>query len=338
MCLYFLYWALWLRFHDRYWYQSFIDGSNIWGVDRTDPKGPEMDHPPLGRNYLVVVTSYDMSCALIFLNGIQWVRFHGRYWYQSFIDGSNIRGVDRTDHWGPETDHPPLGRSYLVVVPLYDMSCALIFIYGILWVRFHGRYWYQFFIDGSNIWGVDRIDPWSPAKDHAALGHCFLVVVSPCDMSCTLILLTGLYGWDFMTDIDINPSSMGLIFGVWIGPTLGVPKWTIRHWAAAIWFGSPSIESNIAAKFSSAAAKINCGYNILAAKYFAAALQRKKLTFFTIPIYIFIYIYINWPLVRQITLGLIYHILLIICLYRPLKTITFIGFKFQTRKSRVLYA
>ena len=54
--------------------------------------------------------------------------------------------------------------------------------------------------------------------------------------------------------------------------------------------GSPSVESNIAAKFSSAAAKINCGYNILAAKDFTAALQRKKLTFFTIPIYIYIYI------------------------------------------------
>ena len=174
MCPDSLNWALWVRFHCRYWYQSFIDGSNIWGVDRTDPLGPEMDHPPLGRSYLVVVPSYDMSCAPDSLNWALWVRFHGRYWYQSFIDGSNIWGVDRTDPWGPEMDHPPLGRSYLVVVPSYDMSCALI-------------------------------------------------------------LLTGLYGWDSMVDIDINPSSMGPIFGVWIGPTLGVPKWTIRHWAAVIW-------------------------------------------------------------------------------------------------------
>ena len=30
-----------------------------------------------------------------------------------------------------------------------------------------------------------------------------------------------------MAGIDINPSSIGLIFEVWIGPTLGVPKWTI---------------------------------------------------------------------------------------------------------------
>ena len=57
-------------------------------------------------------------------------------------------------------------------------------------------------------------------------------------MSGSLILLTGHYGWDSwdsMANIDINPSSMSPIFGVWIGPTLGVPKWTIRHLAAAIW-------------------------------------------------------------------------------------------------------
>ena len=178
MCLDSLNWALWVVFHGRYWYQSFIDVSNIWGVDRTDPWGPEMDHPPLGRSYLVVVPSYDMSCALILLTWLYGCPifgvFHGRYWYQSFIDGSNISGVDRTDPWGPEMDHPPLSRSYLVVVPSYDMSCALI-------------------------------------------------------------ILTGLYGWDSMVDIEINPSSMGPIFGVWIGPTLGVPKRTIRHWAAAIW-------------------------------------------------------------------------------------------------------
>ena len=58
------------------------------------------------------------------------------------------------------------------------------------------------------------------------------------------------------------------------------------------YFGSPSLESNIAAKFSSAAAKFNCGYNILAAKYFAAALQRKTLPFL-LSLYIYIYIYIS---------------------------------------------
>ena len=174
MCPDSLNWTLWVRFHGRYWYQSFIDGSNIWGVDRTDPWSPEMDHPRLGRSYLVVVPSYDMSCALILLTGL--------YGWDSMVDididpssmGPIFRGVDSTDPWGSEMDHPPLGRSYLVVVPSYDMSCGLI-------------------------------------------------------------LLTGLYGWDSMVDIDINPSSMGPIFGVWIGPTLGVPKWTIRHWAAAIW-------------------------------------------------------------------------------------------------------
>ena len=228
MCIDSLNLALWVRFFGRYWYQSFIDGSNIWGVV-----------------------------------------FHGLYWYQSFIDGSNIWGVDRTDPWGPDLVHPLLGRSYFVVVPLYDMSCVLILLtrpYGwdstadidinpsstgpilgvwigptlgvpkwTLWVRFHGRYWYQSFINRSNIWGVVRTDPLGPEMDHPPLGRSFLVVVLSFDMSCASILLTGFHGWDSIVDIDINPSLMDPIFGVWIGPTLGVPKWTIRQWAAAIW-------------------------------------------------------------------------------------------------------
>ena len=36
--------------------------------------------------------------------------------------------MDRTDPWGPEMVHPPLGRSYLVVKPAYDVSCALILL------------------------------------------------------------------------------------------------------------------------------------------------------------------------------------------------------------------
>ena len=47
------------------------------------------------------------------------------------MDRSNISGVDRTDPWGPEMDHPLLGRSYLVVVPSYDMSCAQISLTGL---------------------------------------------------------------------------------------------------------------------------------------------------------------------------------------------------------------
>ena len=169
------------------------------------------------------------------LNWNLWVRFHGRYWYQSFIDGSNIWGVDRTDPWGPEIDHPPLGRSYLVVVPSYDMSCALILLTGL--------YGWDSMVDidinpssMGQIFGV-WIGPtlWNPVMDHLPFGRSYLVVVPSYDMSCALILLTVLYEWDSMVDIDINPSSMGPIFGVWIGRTLGVPKWTIRHWAAAIW-------------------------------------------------------------------------------------------------------
>ena len=160
------------------------------------------------------------------------VRFHGWYWYKSFIDGSNIWGVVRTNPWGPEMDHPPqlFGSSAVVwyVMCLDSLNWAL-------WARFHGRYWYQSFIDGSNIWGVDRTDPWDPEMDHPLLGRSYLVVVPSYDMTCALIFLTGFYGLYFMADIDINPSSMGPIFEVWIGATLGVPKWTIRHWAAAIW-------------------------------------------------------------------------------------------------------
>ena len=82
---------------------------------------------------------------------------------------------------------------------------------------------------------MDRTDPWDPEIDHPPLGRSYLVVVPSYDMSYALIFLTGFYGLNFMVDIDINPSLMGPIFGVWIGPTLGVPKWTIRHWAATIW-------------------------------------------------------------------------------------------------------
>ena len=174
MCLDSLNWALWVRFHDRYWHQSFIDGSNIWVVDRTYPWGPAIDHPPLGRSYLIVVPSYDMSYALIFLMGFYGLDFMADIDINPSSMGP-IFGVWIGPTLGvPQIDHPPLGRSYLVVLPWYDMSYALI-------------------------------------------------------------LLTGLNGWDFMIDIDINPSLMGPMFGMWIEPTLGVPKWTIRHWAATIW-------------------------------------------------------------------------------------------------------
>ena len=142
-------------------------------------------------------------------------------------------GQDRPlgTRYGPSAIGPQLfGDSAIVWYVMY-----LDFLNWTLWVIFRGRYWYQSFIDGSNIWGVDRTDPWGPEMDHPPLGRSYLVVAPSYDMSCTLIHLTGLYGWDSMSDIDINPSSMGPIFGVWIGPTLGVPKWTIRHWAAAIW-------------------------------------------------------------------------------------------------------
>ena len=36
----------------------------------TELGSAEMDHPPLGRSYLVVLPSYDMSCTLILLTGL----------------------------------------------------------------------------------------------------------------------------------------------------------------------------------------------------------------------------------------------------------------------------
>ena len=104
-----------------------------------------------------------------------------------------------------------------------------------LWVRFNVWYWYQSFIDGSKIiWGVDRTDHWGSEIDHPPLGRSYLVVVPSFDVPFDVILLTGPYGWDLKSDIDINPLSMGPIFEVWIGQTPGVPKWTIRYWAVAI--------------------------------------------------------------------------------------------------------
>ena len=59
------------------------------------------------------------------------MRFDGLYLYQPLIDGSNIWCVDSTDPWVPEMDHPPVGRSYFVVEPSYDMSSALIILTGL---------------------------------------------------------------------------------------------------------------------------------------------------------------------------------------------------------------
>ena len=51
--------------------------------------------------------------------------------------------------------------------------------------------------------------------DHPPLGRSYLVVVPSYDMSRALILLTTLYGLDFMGDIDINPSLMVQYLGCW---------------------------------------------------------------------------------------------------------------------------
>ena len=62
-------------------------------------------------------------------------------------------------------------------------------------------------------------------------------------MSCALIFLMGFYGLDFIADIDINPSSVGPIFGVWIGPTLGVPKCSVSLFKGYSTSGTIDVES-----------------------------------------------------------------------------------------------
>ena len=93
-----------------------------WGVNRNDPRGPKMDHPPFGCSYLV------RNSAVIWfvmwldsLNGTLWVRFYGWYWYHSFLDGSNVWGVNKTYPWGSKMDQLSLVRSYLVI----EESCYL---------------------------------------------------------------------------------------------------------------------------------------------------------------------------------------------------------------------
>ena len=168
-------------------------------------------------------------------NWVLLVRFHGRNWYQSFINGSNIWIVDRTEPWVPEMDHLSLGRSYLVIVPSYDMSCALILLTGLFGCDSMADIDINPSLRGPIFGCVYRTYTCGPEMEHPSLDRSYLVVVSSYDMSGSLILLAGHYGWDSMAGFDINPSSMGPIFVVLIGPTLGVAKWTIRHWAAVIW-------------------------------------------------------------------------------------------------------
>ena len=227
-------WALWVKLHGRYWYESFIDGSNIWGVYRTDHWGPEMDHPPLGRSYLVVVPSYDMSCVLIFLTGFSGLDFMADIDINPPSMGP-IFGVWIGPCLGSQNGPSAIGSQLFGSSVIVWYVMCLDSLSWVLWVRFHGRYWYQSFIDGSNIWGVNRTDPLGPEMDHLPLGRSYLIVVPSYDMWCALSFLTGFYGLDFMADIDINPSLMGPIFGMWTGSTLGFPKGTIGHWAAAIW-------------------------------------------------------------------------------------------------------
>ena len=92
---------------------------------------------------------------------------------------------------------------------------------------------------------------------------------------------------------------------------------------------SHCVVNNVAAQFSSVASKINCGWNLLAAKYSVARLQRKMLTFLASHIYIYIYIYIPGKAV------LVQDILNAICSSEQFSCmhVVFIGYKCHARSS-----
>ena len=197
-----------------------------------------MDHPPLGRNYLVVVPSYDMSYTLILLTG--------RYGWDSMADiglypstMGSMFGVWMETTLGARNGPYAIGSRLFGSSAVVGCVMCLDSLKWALLVRFDGRCWYQSFIDRSNIWGVYRTDSWHHEMDHPPLGCSYLVVVLSSRISCTLVLLTRLCGWASISDIDINPPSMGPMFEEWIGLTVGVPKWTIRHWVAV--FGRSAI-------------------------------------------------------------------------------------------------
>ena len=166
MCLDYLNWALWMKFHGWYWYQSFIDRSNIWGVDGTDPFNPEMDHLPLDCSYLVealMIYNVPLFSSLTPMREIPWLILISIL--HQYIQYSSCRW-DR-----------PLGfrNGQSAIGPQQFHSCAVIwsvmgldFLNRNLCMRFHGWYWYQSCIGGSNIGVVDRTKPWGPQMDHCA--------------------------------------------------------------------------------------------------------------------------------------------------------------------------
>ena len=119
-------------------------------------------------------------------------------------------------------------RSSAIVFLLFGSSAlvwyvmCLDFLNGALWVRFHGWYFYKSFIDGSNIGSVYRT-PLGSRNGQPTIGEELF------DIRASVP-----YGWESMADIAINHSSMCQIFGVSIGPSIGVPKWTILSYLVVV--------------------------------------------------------------------------------------------------------
>ena len=174
MCLDYLNWAL-VEIPWMISISNLFDRSNSWGVDRTYPRDPEIDDLPLGWSYLVVVSSF-MSCALIFLTGFYGWDFMADIFYQSFIDGSNFGGADRTHPWVLEMGSAIGPQLFVSSAVVWYIMC-LDSLNWFLLFRFHGWYWYQSFIERSNILGVEGTDPLDLEMDHLPLGHSYLVVM-----------------------------------------------------------------------------------------------------------------------------------------------------------------
>ena len=155
----------------------------------------------------------EIPCPILISILHRWVQYLG-YGYDRPLESRNAPPAIGPELFGSSAD-----AWYVMYVD---------FLNGTLRDRFHGWYQYQSFIDGSNVWLVDGTDPWGPEFYNPPLGRSYLVGVSSFYVSCPLIIFTLLYGWDSMADIDLNPLSRGQIIRVWIGPTLGVSKWTIH--------------------------------------------------------------------------------------------------------------
>ena len=173
-----------------------------------------MDHPPLGRNYLVVVPSYDMSYTLILLTG--------RYGWDSMADiglypstMGSMFGVWMETTLGARNGPYAIGSRLFGSSAVVGCVMCLDSLKWALLVRFDGRCWYQSFIDGSNIWGVDRTTPWGPKMNNPPLSRSYLVALPSYDLSSKFTLIQPTW----------STYSYDLVFLIWYPYSLVLLLW-----------------------------------------------------------------------------------------------------------------